>query len=50
MWGMWEFFIKCGQNFGNVGNVGNVGPLGTLRTVQGKELPPSCLHRIQIQP
>ena len=24
---MWEFFIKCGQNFENVGNVG---PLGTL--------------------
>ena len=31
---MWEFFIKCGQNFENVGNVGNVGPLGTLNTGQ----------------
>ena len=30
MWGMWEFFKKCGQNFENVGNVG---PLGSLHVL-----------------
>ena len=47
---MWEFFIKCGQNFENVGNVGNVGPLGTLVLVSRPPclsvcpLPPPCPH------
>ena len=26
MWEMWEFFIKCGQNFENVGNVDHWAP------------------------